>query len=95
MFVPKREFVFCKRRDTNGTGYRQIAIEHSSSGGNFNAVAISQVPAVQGEQTAQTVSALIYANAGDKIRTVVKHTAGVALKIVNWTHSAVFSCYKI
>lgn len=81
--------------DTNGTGYRQIAIEHSSNGGSFNAVAISQVPAVQGEQTAQTVSALIYANAGDKVRTVVKHTAGVALKIVNWTHSAVFSCYKI
>ncbi|MBP3905798.1 MAG: hypothetical protein J6D12_01640 [Peptostreptococcaceae bacterium] len=74
----------------NPTGYRLIGLEH-----NGNAFAISQVQAVQGGQTAQNVSSLIYARAGDKIRITVKQTSGGTLNLVPWSHSVVLTCNRI
>ena len=81
--------------EANNNGYRNIAIELNDGGDTYSAVAISQVPAVQNEQTVQQITAMFYAYAGAKVRTTVKQTSGVALLISNWSNSGVFTCHKV
>ena len=74
----------------NNNGYRLIGLEH-----NGNAFVISQVQAVQGGQTSQNVSAVIYARGGDKVRITVRQNSGGTLNLVNWTHSVALTCNRL
>lgn len=74
----------------NPTGYRVIGLEH-----NGNAFVISQVQAVQGGQTSQNVSSVIYARGGDKVRITVRQTSGGTLNLVTWSHSVALTCNRL
>ena len=83
--------------EDNNKGFRTLAIEHVEHSQNDlnKAVAISQVQAVQNNQTHQSVSAVVHCKRGDGLRISVKQTSGSVLRLVNWYHSAVLTINKL
>ena len=81
----------------NDNGFRTIAIEHYQKDivTDRVAIAISQVRAVKGNQTAQNISTHCYCKNGDKIKLSVKQTSGNSLSLVEWSHSVVMTCSRV
>ena len=81
----------------NDNGFRTIAIEHHQKDiiTDRVAIAINQVQAVQGNQTAQNVSTHCYCKCGDKIKLSVKQTSENSLNLVDWSHSVVMTCCRV